>query len=272
MHTDHSTVSRHIAALEKRLSVTLFDRSEDGFFLTPEGERLFQAAEKMESLMLDAQNDIADTDLRLSGTVRIGAPDGLSLGFLASRLAALSASHPGLMIELVAISRIFNLTKREADIAISLTRPEHGRLIGRKILDYNMLLYATSAYLASHPKIEKPADLLAHPFIGYIEELTTMPELAYMRNIHPALKPAFSSSTLAVQMEAICSGAGIGVIPDFMAKSNRQLRCVLPDKVCIRQTFWLCVHADLHHLTRVRMLCDFIVEQMRTESDLFGAI
>lgn len=169
----------------------------------------------------------------------------------------------------MAIPRVFNLTKREADIAISLTRPLRGRLIGRKVLDYNMRLYATRGYLAKHATITRPSDLLQHPIIGYIEDLTDIPELGYMHQIHPALKPTFSSSTVSVQLEAVKAGAGIGVIPDFMVHGCEDLVCVLPEEVCIRQSFWLSVHSDLHHLTRIRVICDFITDQMRAEANLF---
>lgn len=270
LRTDHSTVSRHVAALESSLSATLFERREEGFYLTPEGERLFAAAEQMESLMLDAQNDIVGKDLRLTGTVRIGAPDGLGVGFLAARLARLAASHPGLIIELIAIPRVFNLTKREADIAISLTRPAKGRLIGRKIIDYSLRLFASRAYLKTHPPIVKPADLLHHAVIGYIEDLTAIPELNYLDQIHPSLKPAFSSSTAIVQMQAISAGAGVGVLPGFLAQTNSDLECVLESQVCIRRSFWLSVHPDLHRLTRVRLLCDFIAQQIQSEVSLFA--
>ena len=270
LHSDHSTVSRHIAALEASLSVTLFDRREEGFYLTSEGERLFAAAEQMESLMLDARNDIIGKDLRLTGTVRIGAPDGLGVGFLASRLARLAEAHPGLAIELVAVPRVLNLTKREADIAITLTRPAKGRLIGRKILDYSLRLFASRSYIETHEPIQKPADLLQHAVIGYIEDLTAIPELNYLDQIHPALKPAFASSTAIVQMQAICAGAGVGVLPGFLAKSRKDLVCVLESQVCIRRTFWLSVHADLHRLTRVRLLCDFMAEQIQAEAELFA--
>ncbi|MDR3723742.1 MAG: LysR family transcriptional regulator [Terracidiphilus sp.] len=270
LRADHSTVSRHISTLEESLSATLFERREEGFYLTPEGERLFAAAEQMESLMLDAHNDIAGKDLSLNGTVRIGAPDGLGAGFLAARLARLAAAHPGLAIELVAIPRVFNLTKREADIAISLTRPAKGRLIGRKILDYSLRLFASHAYLESHPAIRKPADLMQHVVIGYIEDLTAIPELNYLDQIHPSLKPAFSSSTAIVQMQAISAGAGVGVLPVFLARTNPELECVLEEQVCIRRTFWLSTHADLHRLTRVRLLCDFIAQQIQGEAEQFA--
>jgi DNA-binding transcriptional LysR family regulator len=270
LRADHTTVSRHIASLETALSARLFERREEGFYLTPEGERLFQSVEQMESLMLDAENDIVGKDLRLSGTVRIGAPDGLGVGFLASRLARLAASQPGLAIELVAVPRIFNLTKREADIAISLTRPAKGRLVGRKLIDYNLRLFASKRYLATHPAITKTADLANHSIIGYIEDLNAIPELNYLQKIHPTLKPTFSSSTAIVQMQAVCADAGIGVLPGFLGHTNDKLECVLRDAVCIRRAFWLSVHADLHRLTRIRVLCDFIADQMHAEAALFA--
>jgi DNA-binding transcriptional LysR family regulator len=269
LRVDHSTVSRHIAALEEALSVRLFDRREEGFYLTPEGERLFQAAEQMESLTMDVYNDIVGKDLQLTGTVRIGVPDGLGVGFLAPRLALFAEARPGLAIELVAIPRLFNLTKREADIAISLTRPAKGRLIGRKLIEYSLQLYASVTYLATHPPIRKPADLMEHMVISYIEDLNSIPELNYLDEIHAALHPGFSSSTMIVQMEAVRAGAGVGVLPRFMASTHPELVCVLPETVHLKRTFWLSVHADLHRLTRIRVICDFIASQIREAAAQF---
>lgn len=266
---DHSTVSRHIASLEKALSVTLFERRDDGFLLTPEGERLFQTAEKMESLVLDVHNEIVGKDLALTGSVRIGVPDGLGVGFLASRLALFAASRPGLTIQLVTVPRVFNLTKREADIAIGLARPAKGRLIGRKLLDYTLLLYASKKYLAQHQPIKKTSELLNHTIIGYIEDLTAIPELSYLEEIHPALVTDFSSSTMVAQREAILAGAGIGVLPKFLAAPYPDLIPVLAGTVSVVRSFWLSVHADLHHLTRIRVICDLITKEMRDAMELF---
>ncbi len=269
LRIDHSTVSRHIASLEDALSVRLFDRREEGFYLTPEGERLFQAAEQMESLTLDVYNNIVGKDLRLTGSVRIGVPDGLGVGFLAACLAQFAAAQPGLAIELIAIPRLFNLTKREADIAISLTRPAKGRLIGQKLIDYSLQLYASKAYLATHPPIHKLADLLDQMVIAYIEDLTSIPELNYLDEIHEDLHPGFTSSTMIVQLEAVRAGAGVGVLPRFLAAAHPELVCVLPETVRLKRTFWLSVHADLHRLARIRIICDFIARQIREAAALF---
>jgi DNA-binding transcriptional LysR family regulator len=270
LRADHTTVSRHIAALEKALSATLFDRREEGFLLTAEGERLFQAAEQMESLMLDAHNDIVGRDLELAGTERIGVPDGLGVGFLAAHLAHFAALHPGLSIELVALPQVFNLSKREADIAISLSRPAKGRLIGRKLREYSLQLYASKAYLAAHSPILKASDLLHHAMIGYIEDLTPIPELSYLDQIHSSLHAAFSSSTMVVQLEAIRAGAGVGVLPRFLAEPIENLVCVLPESVRLTRCFWLSVPAELHRLARIRAVCNFIAERICDEKNIFA--
>jgi DNA-binding transcriptional LysR family regulator len=269
LRIDHSTVSRHVAALEEAFSVRLFDRREDGFFLTAEGERLFSAAEQMESLMMDVHSDIVGRDLQLTGTVRIGVPDGLGVGFLAPRLATFAASQPGLSIELVAISRVFNLTKREADIAITLSRPAKGRLVGRKIIDYTLQLYASKSYVESHAPVRKTADLLEQNVVAFIEELNPISQLNFLDEIHPEIRPCFTSSTIVCQLEALLAGAGIGVLPRFMALKYPQLVCVLPEVINFKRTFWLNMHADLQRLTRIRVICDFMTQQMRGAPEQF---
>jgi len=106
--------------------------------------------------MLDAHSEIGGKDLERTGAVRIGVPDGLGVGYLAERLSRFAAAQRGLAIELVAVPRVFNLTRRETDIAISLTRPAKGRLVGRKLIDYSLKLYAFSSYLASRPPSASP--------------------------------------------------------------------------------------------------------------------
>jgi DNA-binding transcriptional LysR family regulator len=235
-----------------------------------EGERLFQAAEQMESLMLDAHNDIVGRDLELTGTVRIGVPDGLGVGFLAAHLARFTAEHSGLSLELIALPQVFNLSKREADIAISLTRPAKGRLIGRKLRGYSLQLYAFKSYLATHSPIRKTADLLQHTMIGYIEDLPPIPELSYLDEIHSSLQASFSSSTMIVQLEAIRAGAGVGVLPRFLAEPIEGLVCVLPETVRLKRSFWLSVPVELHRLTRIRAVCNFIVDKICSDENLFA--
>ncbi|MBN9003135.1 MAG: LysR family transcriptional regulator, partial [Rhizobiales bacterium] len=118
---DHGTVSRKIGALEKSLGVRLFDRQTTGCVLTSAGDRLYAAAEEVEAQLLRAQGDLSQSDVELSGTVRVAAPDGFTALFLCSRLGKLKRKYPSLTIQMVQMSRTFSLSKREADIAITIS-------------------------------------------------------------------------------------------------------------------------------------------------------
>lgn len=260
---DHTTVSRRIGALEDGLRARLFDRSPTGYSLTPHGERLMPRAEAMESLALTALSEVGEGDLNVTGAVRIGAPEGFGSYFLAPRMAELAERHPELEVQLVAIPGVLSLSKREADVAVTLSPPREGRLVTRKLTDYRLSLYGTAAYLDARPPITSRADLGSQRFIGYIEDLLYAPELDYMQapdvDIHVALK----SSNLIAQLQATLAGAGLCVIPDFIARREPTLIRVLPDGVGLERSLWLVTHQDLKNLARIRALTDFIVEAVK---------
>lgn len=265
LKVEHSTVSRRIAALEAALGAKLFDRHPHGYALTAAGDRLLAAAEGMETLALSAQGEIAGSDLGVSGTVRIGAPDGFGTFFLAPRIGALADLHPGLDIQLLAMPRLFSLSKREADIAISLSRPKEGRLHARKLTDYRLGLYAARAYLEKYGAIESRAALQRHRFIGYVDDLIYAPELDYVPLVAKDLRVRLKSSSLVAQMTATRAGAGVCVLPCFMAdlfagEGPEALVPILPMEVGLTRTFWLLTHADTRDLARIRVAADFIAE------------
>ena len=129
LELNHATVSRRVAALEDSLGAKLFRRLTTGSELTPAGERFLAVAERMEADMIAARSELAGGDEAISGTVRIGAPDGFGVAFLASRLGALTAQHRDLKVLLVPEPRSFSQSRREADIAITTVRPSEGRSV-----------------------------------------------------------------------------------------------------------------------------------------------
>ncbi len=192
MSVDHSTLSRRIAALESALGVRLFDRSSLGFVLTSEGERVLSDAESMESLALCMRHHLDNASIGLTGSVRIGTPEGFGTYFLAPRIAQLSAAHPQLEIELIANPRMFSLSKREANLAVSMTHPAQGRVYAHKFTDYALGVYASKTYLDTHRKIASRCDLLRHPWVGYVENQMWSTELNYLPQISNTLVPGFN--------------------------------------------------------------------------------
>jgi DNA-binding transcriptional LysR family regulator len=267
--TDHATVSRRVASLEQKLHAELFTRSPRGYALTPAGARLLAHAETMESSAATIQNDIAGERFSVSGVVRIGAPEGFGAHFLAERLGQLCLRQPQLDLQLVAMPRMFSLTKREADIAIGLARPERGRLFSRKLTDYSLRLYASRTYVAAHGPITTRDHVARHPIVGYIPELIFAPELDYLSHFGDALAPRLSSTSLLAQLRAAETGAGLCILPDFIGSQSQHLVAVLAQEMRITRTFWIMAHMDAQDSARIRTVIDDIVEQVRLSRDLF---
>lgn len=266
---DHTTVRRRVTILEMALRARLFEPRDRGFVLTAEGENLLGIARQMESLMLEAQERIAGNDTAMEGLVRIGSPDGFGSFFLTPHLARFQQEHPLLSIEMTAISRDYDLSKREADIAIRMELPPDGRQAARRLTDCYAYLYASRDYLDSHPPITALEDLKDHKFIGYPNGMTFADNLNYFGPGQTEDSFCFVSPNLVVQHQAALSGLGICKLPEYMVQGDPRLSRVLPDILKIKREFWLVIHSDLRDVKRFRTVADFIVNVVKENRVLF---
>jgi len=262
---DHATVGRRVKALEENLDTKLFDRSPQGYSLTDAGHKLINVAEAMESGAILAQAELGGQHKTISGTIRIGASEGIATSVLAKIAGDLCRRHPELEIQIVALPRTFSLSKREADIAIAVSPPTSGRLKFRKIADYKLHMYGTQKYLDSHNEINSIDDLVKVRGIGYVHDLIYDKELDYIPLVSPELKPHLTSTSVHVQLQATLNDAGVCILHDFMAAPYKQLRKVLPELISFTRSFWFIVHEDYAKLERVRVVSDAVIEGIRQE-------
>src|SRR3954451_6199425 len=267
---DQATVSRRVARLEHALNTKLFKHQQWGYEPTLVGERIRRMAEEIETLTISCQAEISDQNLEIEGLVRVGAPDGFGSYFLAPHLAEFCKVNSGLRINLIATARLFSLAQREIDITISLALPKEGRIIGRKLVDYDLAIYASPGYIANNPLIKSVEDLSEHFFIGYIEETVFSPLLDYLPSISPLILPQFRSNNLLAQLQAVREGKGIAVIPQFIASKIGGLSAVIPQQVRIQRTFYLLMHEDNKDMARVRAVANYIYERVHGEMTLFS--
>ena len=265
---NHATLSRRLTSLEEALKTRLFIRRTNGCELTAEGAVFLASAERMETEMLAAQANLGHTDTAIAGTVRVGAPDGFGVSFLAPRMGRLIERHPELKIQLVPVPRSFSLSQREADIAITLERPEQGRLVSSKLTDYTLGLYASGDYLAQQGKPGDIDALKAHPRIGYVEDLIFTASLNFSGEVMRSWDAGFEISTAIGQTEAVRSGAGIGILHDYIARQYPELVRILP-QVSIRRAYWTTYHESARDLVRVRSVIDFLRELVDEERQIF---
>jgi DNA-binding transcriptional LysR family regulator len=261
-------LSRRIAALEQALGTRLLERTTRGCSLTEDGQAMFVAAERAEAEFLGGLGRLGQQGGEIEGTVRIGAPDGFGSAFLAPRLYRLTAAFPKLHVQLVPMPRTFSLSQREADVAVMIGRPEKGRLRLRRLTDYTLGLYTTEAYLECAGRPETLADLRHHALIGYVEDLVHTRELAYVTEFLADWRSTIEVSTAIGQLEVIRSGAGIGVLHDFMAASYPRLVRLFPERFATR-SYWTVWHENMRDTRRVQAVVEMLDNLVRQERTLF---
>ncbi|TPE61141.1 LysR family transcriptional regulator [Sandaracinobacter neustonicus] len=258
---DSSTVSRRVARLEAELGVTLFEHGRSGHQLTSAGVQLMAHAEQAERAAHAARESLTGSE----GRLRVSVSEGFGTFVVARRLCEFHARHPGIAVELVASAGFLSPSRREADLAVMLARPTHGPLIARRLTDYGLGLYAARSYLTANGAPAEVAALSAHPLIGYVPDLIYAEELRYLSEIAPGLEAQLCSSSIGAQAAMLGAGAGIGVLPHFIARQMPGLAPVLPAEVDIRRTFWLVVHRDARQLARVDAFIRWLVDLAGTE-------
>ncbi len=267
LRVDHATVSRRIQALESALKAKLFEHHPQGYRLTGPGEQLMVAAEAMETTAIGVESAISGTDSALSGPVRIGAPDGFGTYFLARRLGRLLERQPHVTVQLVPLPRVFSLAKREADIVITIDRPDTARLSVELLSEYTLGLYASRDYVAKHPPIADVGDLRNHRIIAYVPDLLFSDALDYLGEFNVPDTLRFECASVIGQMEAVKAGIGVGALHDFAAHEDPDLEQVLPNKV--KRTYWIVTHNDVRNIARVNYLREFIIAAVAAEQFVF---
>jgi DNA-binding transcriptional LysR family regulator len=261
----YTTVARRIRALEDALGTLLFDKSRStGFILTDDGQRLLAFVDAMESTVQSATELLGNVGHALSGHVRVGSTEGFGCFFLAPQLARFQDTHPDISIDLLPVPHFVSLSKREADIAVTLERPEHGQYIYTKLCDYRLRLYATHDYLEGHKAIRSMQDLSRHHFASYIDDLAFSYELLYLERAIPGAVSRWRSTSVIAQYHAALQGRTLAILPCFMAGQEPRLVPVLADDILVTRAFYLSCREDLRKLKRITAVWDFCAAPLKS--------
>ncbi|MBS7669436.1 LysR family transcriptional regulator [Croceicoccus gelatinilyticus] len=262
---DPTTMGRRLRRLERSLGQRLFEQTREGQVMTEAGEALMVRAEAMERAASGIGQPSTGHGESVTGTLRLALPEGFASSFLPYYLEEFAEAHPRLVTDLAVTPGLLSPTKREADLAIVLSRPRSGPLIAGKLTDYALRLYASRDYLARHGTPKKPADLAqGHRLVGYVPDLLHMPELRHMDRLHPGLEPTLRSSSINAQHNLVVAGAGLGVLHCFAADRDTNLVPVFPTER-ITRTYWLVTHRDTHQLERVQVFRNWLLRLVKRE-------
>jgi DNA-binding transcriptional LysR family regulator len=266
---NQSTVGRRLEALEAALGVRLFFRTREGYLFTPEGERLLPHAERMEEETQAILREISGQEARLSGVVRVTAPDAMGARLVTPILGRFHARYPGIQLELVADNRSLSLTKREADVAIRVDRPSDPQLVGRRICDLANAPYASKAYVAARGS-PRAAGFEGHDLLAYQDPLAYTARARWIADRAAKGRCVFRSSSTPALIAASVAGMGIVLLACYLGDAEPELvRVGTKDDVMMR-SIWLVLHRDLQRATRVRACADFLVEGLLEHAAIFA--
>jgi DNA-binding transcriptional LysR family regulator len=263
---DHTTVGRRVDAAEQALALRLFTRTNTGYVPTADAERLLGAMGRVEAAVLDVEREAAAQQGGLNGRVRITSPETFGMSYLAGRLGAFGQEHPGLSIELLPAGQVFDLARREAELAVRTFRSATEGLVAKKVATVAYGFYATREYLSRRP-LRGPEELGTHAIFSTPPSSDEI-EHRWLDALAPGLEPAFSSEMSTALQHAARTSAGVAILPRYLGEADPLLRHV-PMPQPPTEALWLTVHRDLRRTPRVRAVIDFLSAVMKDDAVLF---
>jgi DNA-binding transcriptional LysR family regulator len=267
---DHTTVRRRLRRLESALGNTLVERGPDGWSLTESGRMVADRAAPLEEIVQGVRAAISGDDDSVRGNVRISAPDGFGIRFTTEAIAAVVARHPGIAIELVTSTRPVGARRSAFDIAVSIGEPRQGWLRSELLTRYTLGLYASRAYLTGVGPIQAVEDLADHRLIFYVDSDLSVAELDLARGFQ-GTRVGVGCTSVVAQVEATRHGAGVGLLPSFLADAHDDLVRVLPDEVRFTLAYSLGVRKESPASRAVGIVCEELRRVVAERRDLLLA-
>lgn len=254
------TLGRQVTALEEELGVTLFERSGRSLILTPTGAALAEHVRAMAEAATRLSLVASGQSTAVEGRVKLTASEGYSAFVLPEVVQRLRATHPGIVLEILATNALSDLRRREADIAVRNAEPTDPEMIARRLPDQTGGFYATPDFVALHGPFRDIADLAGVPLIGFGTDGQYL-EALQKRQL-PVTEASFvaGSENHLVHWELARRGLGLGIMGDVMAEKDPSMVPVLPHAVSFRFPVWLVAPAELKTNRRIRIVFDLLAE------------
>jgi DNA-binding transcriptional LysR family regulator len=263
LKVSQTTAARRIAALEESLGLALFERRQSGYALTPAGEALVEQARAVESSAAHFADAAAAQSRDVSGAVRLTASDIYAVTVLVPMLRDLHEAQPGVRIELVTSDFPLDLDAGEADVAMRASvMPKGAGLVARRIAPDPWTLYCSRDYAARHRRPHTAEDLRRHPIIGGGGEKIWPVYRAWLRRYDLEDAVVMEHGSATGLLAAVRAGAGMAVLPSFMADRDPDLVQCLPPMKHDEVALWLMTHERLRRTPRVRAVMDFLGDRL----------
>lgn len=261
LNVQHSTVSRRLLALEKRLGTRLLDRKKSGYELTAAGQELKRSANRMEMEILGFEGAMGNQDCQLSGELHVSAINNMASSVLMPMFASFSRKNPDIRLHIEVSNKNVNLSERQADVAIRLTNQPLETLVGTRLTTVASTVYASGEYLQHLRESDEPPRWLGVECCGFHQSWT--------QKACPDHHHGFYVDDTLLTVAALEQGLGLAYLPCFMGDVNSKLqRFNDPDRQ-LNLGLWLLYHPDLRHAGRVVAFREHMLSQMEAQHALF---
>jgi DNA-binding transcriptional LysR family regulator len=251
------TMGRRLRALEQTLGHTLFQRTSDGFVLTDEGAAVLAYAERMEEEALGFTRALAGEDTQLTGHLRVSSSDWFGIHILTPVFARFLAKHPGVSLELITDSRLYNLARREADLVFRITPFDEPDVIQRRLMHMDYALYGQTDLV---PPSWGEGD--GFTLVSMDSAFGALPDVVWVKRVLPKATIVFGSNNRGVQARMCAEGAGFAVLPCPLGDATPGIRRIDLGEAPPGRDVWLGYHRDLRRVARLRALLDATIEAL----------
>jgi DNA-binding transcriptional LysR family regulator len=263
LKVNQTTVMRRIARIQADIGADLFETKQNGQTLTPLGQGVMAAAERIESEVIALQSALAAQQRVLTGSVRFTSSEVFANGIVAPCLRTFRKQHPGVTIQLFADDRVLDLSRGEADVALRAgSRPQGGGIVAQRLPDSAWTIYCSRAYADEHGAPEFANGLEGHAIIGMDGAISHLPAVGWLARTAPNASITTRSNSLTNLVSAVKAGLGVGALPCFVGDGDADLlRCCPPIRQ-LNSEVWLVIREDIKQAPHVRAFADYIAAHM----------
>ncbi len=258
LDVNRTTVLRRINRFQQDLNCRIFERGDAGYVLTPEAEKMINAAREVENTLFNMQRQIAGRELKLEGELRVTTTDSFMLSVLGPHLATFRQKHPHIVVDLLVTNSVLDLNRRDADVAIRPTGQPEANLIGRRLCDVEFAAYAIPELCA---RIDS-AGAFNSRWIGFADSLLATPVGTWFEAAVDSRHICMRCDSFVAMRFAAEAGIGIALLPRFLGDDSRILKPLDLNTDELTTGLWILTHPDLVRSARVNAFVEHFSEAL----------
>lgn len=259
---NHSTIFRRLHAFEETIGGKLFERVNNSYELTALGYELFELAQNIENSFDGIERHIVGKDFQPKGVVKITAPNNIAYRYLPRYISDFNDKYPDIRIELLVSNQEFNMSNRQADIAVRATGspPEH--LIGKQVNTLSWSVFGSEKYEDKFGLPTNIDELKNHTLIGAAGIMNRLPAFIWLEK-HYSSQIITRSDDLTAMSYLVESGQGLACLPDDQCRP--EIMRLFPIQESQTSHLWLLTHPDLRNVERIKLVMQHLTDAFSSE-------